>query len=144
GLPLEPVQRLRQALGCHLELLDTVEAAAVDLPRLAAYAAPRVDRIARRIEVVVECDEVERRADPGHRSDRVQPAEEQVAPAPPVVAERREVRHLLIAICTSSSTAVRSSSSRVLVILSRSTGTISRRGRPFTKPTQRKATASSE
>ena len=44
----------------------------------------------------------------------------------------------MIAICTSSSTAVRSSSSRVRVILSRSTGTISRRGRPFTKTTKRK------
>ena len=66
-LPLEPVQRLGQPLGRDAELLDAVEAAAVDLPRLAADAALRVGRVVRRLEVVVERDEVERRADPRDR-----------------------------------------------------------------------------
>ena len=61
-------------------------------------------RVARRLEMVVERDEVERRADPRDRGDHVQPAEEQVAPPPPVVAERYDVRHRSIAIGTSSST----------------------------------------
>ena len=111
-LPLEPVQRVGQALRRDPILLDAVEAAAVDLPRLAADAPSRVRRVARRFEVVVERDEVERRADPGDRRDHVQPAEEQVAPVPPVVAEGYDVRHRSIAIATSSSTAVWSSSSR--------------------------------
>ena len=114
-LPLEPVQRLGEPLGRDPELLDPVEAAAVDLPRLAGDAALRVARVVRRLEVVVERDEVERRADPGDAGDDVQPAEDQVGPLPPVVAqrERHDWRHRSIAIWTSSSTPVSSSSSRV-------------------------------
>jgi hypothetical protein len=88
GLPLEPVEGLGKHVRRDLELLDAIEAAAVDLPRLAADPALGVIGILRRLEVVVERDEVKGRADPRHRGDHVQPAEEQVAPAPPVVAER--------------------------------------------------------
>ena len=85
GLPLEPVELLREPLGRDLELLDPVEAAAVDLPHLAADAPRRVRLELRRLEVVVERDEVERRPDPGDPGDHVQPAEDEIAPAPPVV-----------------------------------------------------------
>ena len=88
GLPLEPVEPVREPLGRDAELLDPVEAAAVDLPDLAADAAGGVRRVGRRLEVVVERDEVERRADPGDPGDDVQPAEDEVAPAPPVVGRR--------------------------------------------------------
>jgi hypothetical protein len=88
GLPLEPVERLRQRLRGDPELLDPVEAAAVDLPDLAADAPAGVPFVGRRDEVVVERDEVERGADPGDPRDHVQPAEDQIAPAPPVVGRR--------------------------------------------------------
>src|SRR5262245_23061004 len=87
-LPLEPVERLGQLVRRDLELLDAIEAAAVDLPRLAADSALGVALLRRRSEVEVERDEVERRADPGDRGHDVQPPEEQVAPPPPVVRER--------------------------------------------------------
>jgi len=69
-----------------LKLLDPVEAAAVDLPHLAADAALGIRGELGRLEVVVECDEVEGGPDPGDPGDHVQPAEDEVAPAPPVVA----------------------------------------------------------
>ena len=84
-LPLEPVEGVGDRLGRNLELLHAVEAAAVDLPRLAADAPCGVVLVGGGCEVVVERDEVERRADPGDPGDHVQPADEQVAPAPPVV-----------------------------------------------------------
>src|SRR5581483_9980534 len=86
-LPLEPVERLRERPRGDAELLDAVEAAAVDLPRLPRDAARAVALVGGRREVVVERDEVERRPDPRDRREHVQPAEEQVAPPPPVVAE---------------------------------------------------------
>ena len=88
GLPLEPVEPVRQALGRDAELLDPVEAAAVDLPDLAADTSCGVRRVGGRLEVIVERNEVERRADPGDPGHDVQPAEDEVAPAPPVVARR--------------------------------------------------------
>ena len=81
------MQRTGQARWRDPVLLDAVEAAAVDLPHLAADAAGGVTLVRRRRQVIVERDEVERRADPRDRRDHVQPAEEQVAPAPPVVTE---------------------------------------------------------
>ena len=147
-LPLEPVQRLGQPSRCDAELLDAVEAASVHLPCLAGHTALRLLRVLRRLEVIVERDEVERRADPGHRRNHVQPAKQQVAPAPPVVRERDEVRHRPVlqrssAICTSSSTAVSSSASRGRCRRASSTGTISRRGRPLTNTTNRNPKRSS-
>ena len=55
---------------------------------LAPDAVLRVALVSGRPQVVVERDEVERRADPRDRRDDMEPAEEQIAPAPPVVAER--------------------------------------------------------
>ena len=52
-LPLEPVERLRKLLGRESELLDAVEAAAVDLPSFAADAALRIALLGRRREMVV-------------------------------------------------------------------------------------------
>src|SRR5207253_3416510 len=53
-LPLVPVQRLRERMRRDAELLDAIEAAAVDLPRLAADAALRVALVRRRAPVGVE------------------------------------------------------------------------------------------
>ncbi len=142
-LPLEPMQRLRQLLGRDAVLLDPVEAAAVHLPRLAADPTLGVVGILRRRKVVVERDEVEGRTDPRHRGDHMQPPEQQVAPAPPVVGERYDERHRSTAICTSSSTPVASSCSRLRSSRSRRIGTISRRDRRLTKTTKRKPNFSS-
>jgi len=80
GLPLEPEEWLRQLLRRDLVLLDVVEAAAVDLPGLAADALLGVPLLLRRAQVVVESDEVERRSDPRDPRDQVQTADEQVEP----------------------------------------------------------------
>ena len=131
-LPLEPVQRLRQALRRDAVLLDPVEAAAVDLPRVAGEVVAAL----RRLEVVVERDEVERRPDPHDRGDDVEPAEDEVEPVRRVGAQ--DLRHRSSAIETSASSPVSSSCSRVFSSLSRSSGRISARERPFTKTTKRK------
>ena len=68
GLPLEPVQDVGQPRRGGHELLDAVEAAAVDLPRLVLA------------QVVVERDEVERRPDPDDPGHHVQPAREEREP----------------------------------------------------------------
>src|SRR5262249_59006202 len=83
--PLERGELRGERVRGDLELLDPVEAAAVDLPHLSPDSALRVAPGLGRLEVVVERDEVERRADPGDPGDHVQPAEDEVAPAPPVV-----------------------------------------------------------
>src|SRR6188474_500075 len=67
-LPLEPVQDLGQPRGRRHVLLDPVEAAAVDLPRLVVA------------EVVVQRDEVERGPDPDDPRHHVQPAGEELEP----------------------------------------------------------------
>ena len=140
GLPLEPVERLRERLRCDLELLDEIEAAAVHLPRLAADAGLDVPGPRRRVEVVVERDEVERRPDPDDPRDHVEPAEEEVEPVDQVRIDGDGHPRLQrsAAIATSSAIAVSSSSSRGRSRRSWSTGTISRRGRPLTKTTKRK------
>ena len=79
-LPLEPVQRLRQHARRDGVLLHLVEAAAVDLPRLAADAGVAVWLAGRRPQMIVERDEVKGRADPDDAGDDVQPAQEQVEP----------------------------------------------------------------
>ena len=79
GLPLEPVQvggHGRHAVGV---LLGVVEAAAVHRPELAADAA-LAGGVGRRLEVVVEPDEIERGPDPGDAGDEVGPASEQAEP----------------------------------------------------------------
>ncbi len=80
GLPLEPGQALRQHARSNAVLLDVVEASAVDLPQLAHDTGLRVLGADRRVELVVEQDEVERRADPGDAGHDVEPAHEQVSP----------------------------------------------------------------
>ena len=74
GLPHEPVQLGRQRLGRELELLGDVEAAAMHRPDLAADALGGVGRVERRLQVVVEPDEVERGADPGDADDHDGPS----------------------------------------------------------------------
>ena len=97
------------------ELLDAVEAAAVDLPRLAGDALVASRRPARRAQVVVERDEVEGRADPDDRRDR------RAASGTAGRASRRDTRRrrsrMLPAVAARSrrarASAVSSSSSRV-------------------------------
>jgi hypothetical protein len=50
------------------------------MPQFAEYAAPALVRVCRRFQAVVECDEIERFADPGDRGDDVKPAQCQVQP----------------------------------------------------------------
>ena len=71
------------------ELLDEVEAAAVDLPRLAGDALVGVLLPLGGREVVVERDEVERGADPDDAGDDVQPAEDEVEPVDRDTGRRR-------------------------------------------------------
>ncbi len=139
GLPLEPVQRLGQLVRCDPVLRDPVEAAAVDLPRLAGHALLRHSWPA---EVVVECDEVERGADPDDPGDDVQPAKTELEPVLPVGVDQRRCQRSC-AIATSSLMPVSSSSSRVRASRSRMTSSSSPRGRPATKTTKRKPNFSS-
>jgi hypothetical protein len=74
------VQRLREDTRRDEVLLDVVEAAAVDLPRLAADAGLPLALVLRRPKVVVERDEVELRPDPDDPGVDVQPARQQVEP----------------------------------------------------------------
>src|SRR5438128_1209219 len=69
--------------GNEPELLDPVEAAAVNRPQLAQEL-----RVARGLEVVIEPDEVERRSDPGHADDDVRPAQCQVDPLEKISFQR--------------------------------------------------------
>ncbi len=144
-LPLEPVQRVGQRARRDAELLDEVEAAAVDLPRLARDAFVCILLPLGRRQVVVESDEVERGADPDDAGDDVQPAEDEVEPVDQVRVDgyghARCQRSRAMA--TSSDSAVSSSSSRVLSSRSRRTGTISAFGRRLTKTTKRKPKRSS-
>ena len=121
--------------GRDLVLLHVVEAAAVDLPQLAADAVAHVVRALRLLERLVEQDEVEGGADPGDRSDHVQPADQQVEPVRPVRVEEGPGHaharcHRSIAIATSSCSAVSSSSSVGLPIRLFSTSRISAFGPP--------------
>jgi hypothetical protein len=68
-LPLEPVQRLRQLDRGQAVLLRAVKAAAVNRMQLAGEL-----RVLRRLEMVVEPDEVERSADPSDADHDVRPA----------------------------------------------------------------------
>ena len=85
-----------------------------------------VRRVLRRAERLVQEDEVERRADPRHRGDHVQPAQDEVEPVGQVRVETARQRAAAVpmitqaarrqrsrAIATSSPSAVSSSSSRV-------------------------------
>ena len=84
-LPLVPVERLRQVQRGDPELVDAVEAAAVDLPRLSADAFLTIMLLLGLVQVVVERDEVERGADPDDRRRRVEPAEDEIQPVGGVV-----------------------------------------------------------
>src|SRR5262249_74856 len=129
-----------QLPGRDLVLVDAVEAAAVDLPRLAADAFVGVPRWA---QVVVERNEVEGGADPRDCGDHVQPAGQQIEPVGRVLVERRECRHRSSATGGSSAPAVSSSSSRVRSSRARSTSRISVFGRRLTKTTNRNPNFSS-
>ena len=138
GLPLVPVQRLRQLRAGDPELLDAVEAAAVDLPRLAADAALAVALFCRRQQVVVERDEVERRCRSrrsprstwNQRNDEVEPVGERTglraaAIGPP--RSRRARRAPSRAPRPSGGRSARAAPSRISVF-----------GRRLTKTTKRK------
>ena len=144
-LPLEPLQSLGEGLRRDGELLHEVEAATVDLPRLAADARLGVLLSRGRLQVVVECDEVERGANPDDAGDDVQPAQDEVEPVDEIrVDGDGHVRcQRSRAIATSSDRAVFSSSSRVCSSRSRRTGTISAFGLRLTKTTKRKPKRSS-
>ena len=77
GFPLEPDQVAGQLLRRHGELLDVVEAAAVDLPRGALHALLHLLALLQRD---VEGDEIERGADPADAGDHVRPADQEVEP----------------------------------------------------------------
>src|SRR5262249_13364507 len=113
-----------------------VEAAAVDLPRLAADALVAILLALRLEQVVVECDEVEGRPDPDDRRRHVEPPEDEVEPVGRVRGYER--RHRSSATATRSATAGSSSFCRVRSMRSRSTSRISAFGRRLTKTTNRK------
>ena len=142
-LPLEPVQRLGQRPRRDAELLHEIEAAAVDLPRLAGDALVGVLLPLGRREVVVERDEVERGADPDDAGDDVQPAEDEVEPVDEIRVDGDDHprRQRSRAMATSSVSAVSSSSSRVRSSRSRRTGTISAFGRPVDEDDEAEAEA---
>jgi len=82
------VQRLRQVQRRDTPLLDPVEAAAVDLPRLSGDALLAITLLAGLLQVVVERHEVERGADPDDRRGRVEPAEDEIQPVGGVVRQQ--------------------------------------------------------
>ena len=79
GLPLVPGEVRGEMLRRDEILAHLVEAAAMHLPGRGAFAGRDVRRpLQRRVEM----DEEERRADPGHRRDDVEPAQQQAPPFP--------------------------------------------------------------
>jgi hypothetical protein len=70
-LPVEPMQRGRQFAWRDPVLLRHVEPAAMHGPE---FAGQIVVARARRLQVIVEPDEVERGTDPGDAGDQMQPA----------------------------------------------------------------------
>ena len=74
------MQVLGQARRRHQILQLIVEAAAMHSPKLAGDALLLQHRIARRLEAVVEPDEVERGADPRDAGHEMQPAHDKVQP----------------------------------------------------------------
>ena len=76
GFPLEPVQVVRHGRWSQFVFFQVVDTTAMDRPQIARQPVFRVDPI----EVVFQPDEIERRADPGHASDHVNPAHAQVQP----------------------------------------------------------------
>ena len=81
------MERLREDARCNEVFLDVVEAAAVDLTRLASDAGLTFTLFSRWPEMVVERDEVERRSNPDDPGDDVQPPREQVEPVGDVWVE---------------------------------------------------------
>ncbi|MCY1238684.1 hypothetical protein D9M72_514360 [compost metagenome] len=79
-LPVEPVQVLRQRLGCGQVLLRVVEAAAVHGPQLAVDALLLQVRRGGLGQAVVQPHEIERRADPCDRGDDVHPPQLHIGP----------------------------------------------------------------
>ncbi len=77
GLPLEPVQHLRQLARAEPPHLDLVEVPAVHHPQLAFHA---LARLLGHGDVAVEPHEVERGADPPDGDHQVEPAEGKVEP----------------------------------------------------------------
>ena len=77
GLPLEPVQHVRQRRRRDRVFLDVVEAAAVHLPGGAHDAGVHLLPLQQR---VVERHEIERRADPADGDHHVRPADQQIQP----------------------------------------------------------------
>ncbi|MCY1421262.1 hypothetical protein D9M71_369120 [compost metagenome] len=76
GFPFEPVQVLRHFRRSQLVFFQVVDTATVNRPEVARQAIARVGPV----EVVFQPDKVERRADPGHASDHMNPAHAQVQP----------------------------------------------------------------
>ena len=76
GFPFEPVQVVRHGRWSQLVFFQVVDTATVDRPQIAGQTAFRVDPV----EVVFQPYEIERRTDPGHASNHVNPAHAQVQP----------------------------------------------------------------
>jgi hypothetical protein len=89
ALPIEPVQVLWQVGRRHQVLLRVVEPPAVHGPQLAIDSLGLQLGGAGLDEVVVQPDEVERRADPGDDGDDVQPTQQQVGPVEQVDVHER-------------------------------------------------------
>mmetsp|Transcript_65315 Transcript_65315/g.154306 ORF Transcript_65315/g.154306 Transcript_65315/m.154306 type:complete len:325 (+) Transcript_65315:516-1490(+) len=89
ALPIEPVQLLGQVARRHQVLLRVVEAAAMHGPEFAVHALGLQVVGSGLDEVVVEPDEVKRRAYPGDRGDDMQPAQQQVGPVEQIDVHRR-------------------------------------------------------
>ena len=77
ALPLEPGQFLRQFGRRNKVLAHVVEPAAVNLPRLAAYAFRKAVPL---LQAEIQVNEVEGRADPGDGGDHVGPADDLADP----------------------------------------------------------------
>ena len=77
GLPLEPCEVLGKRGGCREIFLHVVEAAAMNLPCLAAHA---LRKALSRLQREVQRHEIEGRADPRDAGDHVAPADHEAQP----------------------------------------------------------------
>ena len=74
------MQMSGQVARRHAVLVRVVETAAMHRPQLTAHSLARELRVFRRAQMIVEPDEIERRADPRDADDEVKPSPEQAQP----------------------------------------------------------------